>query len=205
MAEIEYQQQIIRAIKTNNSLVLNKLYTDNFKKTEMFVVQNQGSSQQAKDIYQEAFLAMWKNIRAGHFTPENPTAIEGYLYQIAKNKWTDYLRSAAFKKNQPLPPHLTLTHEPKTTLDFQEEDRQTTVTQQAFSQLGNACKQLLTDFYFSKKPLREIAKNLNISEASTRNKKYRCIQKLKEIAQAALKNKSFWKPLITSPPKLGTE
>lgn len=191
MVEIEYQQQIIRAIKTNNSLVLNKLYLDNFKKTEMFVVQNQGSSQQAKDIYQEAFIAMWKNIRAGNFTPESPTAIESYLYQIAKNKWTDYLRSAVFKKSQPLPPQVALPSEEKTMAHFQEEDRQVTLTQQAFSQLGNACKQLLTDFYFSKKPLREIAKNLNISEASTRNKKYRCIQKLKEIAQAALKNKSF--------------
>lgn len=55
---------------------------------------------QAKDIYQEAFLAVWQNIKKGAFQPRNESALQGYLFQIAKNKWTDELRSARYKKTQ---------------------------------------------------------------------------------------------------------
>ena len=52
----------------------------------------------------------------------------------------------------------------------------------AFKNLGEACKSLLRKFYFEKKPMNLIAKELALDSASTRNKKYRCMQKLKEIA-----------------------
>ena len=52
---------------------------------------------------------------------------------------------------------------------------------QAFKKLGKECKELLEVFYFEKKSLREIAAQFNIGEASARNKKYRCIQKLRSL------------------------
>ena len=52
----------------------------------------------------------------------------------------------------------------------------------AFKNLGEACKSLLSKFYFEKKSMNVIAKELALDSASTRNKKYRCMQKLREIA-----------------------
>ena len=52
----------------------------------------------------------------------------------------------------------------------------------AFKTLGEACKNLLSKFYFEKKSMNLIAKELGLDSASTRNKKYRCMQKLREIA-----------------------
>ena len=50
---------------------------------------------------------------------------------------------------------------------------------EAFKNLGQPCKQLLTTFYFDKKSLRDIAVELSLDEASVRNKKYRCMEKLR--------------------------
>ena len=43
------------------------------------------------------------------------------------------------------------------------------------------CKSLLKLFYFEKKSMEEISELINITDASARNKKYRCMQKLKTI------------------------
>ena len=66
--------------------------------------------------------------------------------------------------------------------DYMEEDNKLKATMGAFAKLGSECKELLTKFYFEKASLRDIASELSLGEASARNKKYRCIQKLREIA-----------------------
>jgi DNA-directed RNA polymerase specialized sigma24 family protein len=62
------------------------------------------------------------------------------------------------------------------------KDKRLEDVMQAFRDLGDACKSLLSKFYFEKKSMNVIAEELAIDSASTRNKKYRCMQKLKEIA-----------------------
>lgn len=84
-------------IKQNDAATLKELYTANFVKVKRYVLKNSGDEQQAKDVYQEAFVAMWRNIKDDKFTAENETAINGYLFQIAKHKWLDYVRSVRYK------------------------------------------------------------------------------------------------------------
>lgn len=178
------QLQLTNAIKANDEKVLKQLYVSNFHKTQMYILKNNGSMPQAKDTYQEAFIVVWQNIKEGKFTPQNETAIQGYLYQIAKNKWTDYLRSSQYKKTTKLNPLITEADDD----DFlkqeslSEDSKRQQQTTAAFKQLGRECRELLTVFYFNKKSLREIASQYNIAEASARNKKYRCLQKLRQLA-----------------------
>lgn len=177
------QQNIVQAIKSNDEGVLKHLYSKNYYKIEQFVLRNQGSSPQAKDIFQDAFIAMWNNIHAGKFQPKGESAIDGYLYTIAKNKWTDYLRSGHFRKMVPASQEKSLEQTPADEEDRNGQDEpRLKKTMDAFGQLGQDCKTLLTLFYFDKKPLKEIAEKLQIGSASVRNKKYRCMQRLREMA-----------------------
>ncbi len=165
------------------------LYTDNFHKVERYIHQNSGTSEQAKDVYQDAFVAVWQQVKNGNFIPANETAINGYLFQIAKNKWVDYLRSSAYKKTSVLSDNLMVADEEDDFLDrVHQEDNRVKETYAMFKVLGESCKNVLTQFYFYKKSLREIAEELDLDEASARNKKYRCMQKLREMLLK--KNKS---------------
>lgn len=183
---IEKQFQIIEAIKNNNEFVLKKLYQDNFRKVEMHILKNNGTMPHAKDIYQEAFIAVWKNVKDDKFVPQNETAIQGYLYQIAKNKWTDFLRSSNYKKTISIHPLNTVSSEE---MDIESEHSTKTSSillqdaMSAFNDMGDSCKQLLMQFYYHKKSMREIAQTLGIDEASARNKKYRCMQKLRRLVK----------------------
>ena len=183
MTQLAAQWELVSKIKANNELVLKQLYQSNYKKIEDYILKNRGSMPQAKDIYQEAFITVWKNIKEGKFSPHNETALQGYLYQIAKNKWTDELRSSRFKKTNSLESFHQFSEngEENTTSLFEEKEQKIALAEKAFQKIGDECKQLLSQFYFEKKSLRDIAALFNIGEASARNKKYRCIQQLKEL------------------------
>ncbi|MEX0996296.1 MAG: sigma-70 family RNA polymerase sigma factor [Flavobacteriaceae bacterium] len=178
MKNIKIQDGLVLEIQKNNDAVLKKLYQQNYHKTRGFVLKNNGSEIQAKDIYQEAFIAVWQNVKNGTFLPKNETALQGYLYQIAKNKWIDYLRSNQYKKTTQITADINVQTEVLSE-DNKEFDQRLNLIETHFKRLGNECKELLKSFYYEKKSLREIAKIFDINEASARNKKYRCIQQLK--------------------------
>lgn len=178
------QSQLVDAIKTNDTRVLKELYTTNYPKVEALVLKNNGSVAHAKDIYQEAFVVVWTHIKHNKFIPQNDSALQGYLYRICKNKWTDVLRSKSFKDVRPLNTDtLRVVKEDDTYKET--EDKKLKKTMAAFENLGQPCKQLLKTFYFEKKSLKEISEALNIEESTARNKKYRCMQKLRAVVLAS--------------------
>lgn len=180
------QSELVSAIKSNKSDVLKYFYTTNYNKIETLILKNSGTIEHAKDIYQDAFITVWTHVKHNKFTPKNDTALQGYLYKIAKNKWTDVLRSKSFRNSK------SLSYEALTYIKNEDDDDnedteniQLKKAMNAFKNLGQPCKQLLSIFYFDKKSLKDIASELKIEESSARNKKYRCMEKLRALVIAS--------------------
>jgi RNA polymerase sigma factor (sigma-70 family) len=166
------------AFKANDEVTLRTFYEDNYDKTEKYILNNSGTIEHAKDIYQEAFIAVWRNIQLDKFYPENEQSLAGYLYRIAKNKWLDHLRSGHHKKTMPLADSAEdITDE----LSSPEDEKYITDVKKQFGQLGKNCQEILTSFYYRKESLRTIAQKLEWTEATARNNKYRCLQRLREL------------------------
>lgn len=182
---IKNQDKLLEAFKSNNEAVLKSIYQENYAKVQHYILKNSGGEQEAKDIYQEAFLAFWNNVKNDKFKSTGNSSLNGYLYTIAKNKWLDYLRSSNHKKMISTSKLHKLDLE-QVKLEVDEEnhknDQKLEKAMQSFNLLGEACKLLLTKVYFEKKSMKEIAVELELDAASTRNKKYRCMQKLRELA-----------------------
>lgn len=178
------QSELVDAIKANKSEVLKYIYTANYPKVEAMVLKNSGSVEHAKDIFQDTFITVWSHIKQNKFTPLNDSALQGYIYRISKNKWTDILRSKAFKNSKTLDESLNADmNDTETYTD--DEDNKLKITMTAFENLGEPCKKLLKTFYFEKKSLKEISETLHIEENTARNKKYRCMQKLRAVVLAS--------------------
>lgn len=183
---LESQIQLIDAIKRYNSVVLKAFYISNYPKIETLVLRNSGSVAYVKDIYQEAFITVWRHVKNDTFIPQNDTAFEEYLYSIAENKWTDVLKCKSFKNSSSL--NDTLAHlrhdgnDDDSTNDIENKKLETTM--EAFKNLGRPCKKLLTTFDFDKKSLKDTASELNIEETTAHNKKYRCMEKLRAMVIA---------------------
>lgn len=169
----------VEAIRSNDEVALGQLYTTNYAKVEAFILNNNGTEEQAKDIFQEAFIALWRNIQLGRFEPQSESSLDGYLYQIAKNKWMDYLRSGQFTKvvrmDEARIADSTVHTEP------QEEHEYLAAVKKYFGVLGDNCKEVLRRYYYENESLRDIGVRMGWTEATAKNNKYRCIQKLREL------------------------
>lgn len=168
----------INALKANDSHALENLYTENYPKVEQYILANNGDKDQAKDIFQEAFIVCWRALQEDRFSPRNESSPGGYLYKIAKYKWLDYLRSGHYKKVVPMPDDLE-DWEPPTQQTEEEPARLQMMDR--FRTLNDSCRDVLTRFYFKKESMKEIAAALGWTEATARNNKYRCIQQLRTI------------------------
>ncbi|WP_310991663.1 RNA polymerase sigma factor [Aequorivita marina] len=168
-------------IKQNDADTLRELYVINFIKVKHYVLKNNGTEDQAKDVYQEAFIAMWKNVKNDRFSAKSKTAINGYIYQIAKNKWIDYLRSLRYKNTTFINREIEFDESEKEEKELQNKKSQ--FVMESITQLNERCQLLLKLFYFERKPFRRIAEIMKIDEAYARTAKYRCQKQLKKLMQ----------------------
>jgi len=178
------QFPLLDAFLTNKEEPMKEFYISQYPKTKYYILKNGGSLENAKDAFQEAYFACWKKLSTGKFKPKNKTELEAYLFTAAKNKWIDQTRQVAKRKTISIDEkmqHLTA-DDAGQIMEMEAKEEQLSITLTAFENLGQACKDLLTQFYFHKMSMKTIAASLDMEEASVKNKKYRCIQKLKELA-----------------------
>jgi RNA polymerase sigma factor (sigma-70 family) len=178
------QEQLINGICANDAAILRWLYQSQYPKVRKYVLDNNGDEDQAKDLFQEAFVSFWNNVRENKFQPENGSALTGYLYQIAKNKWLDHLRSSQFKKTVVLQADHDREDEPEEN-DWQQFR---TLVAAEIKHLGENCQEILRRFYFAKESMESIAKAFQWTDATARNNKYRCIQRLREKVKSQIKS-----------------
>jgi RNA polymerase sigma factor (sigma-70 family) len=179
---------LIIAFKRNDQKAMQEVYQITFPKVKGYVLKNSGTETQAKDVFQEAFISCWKNIKDDKITGESNVA--GYLFTIAKNKWIDYLRSADYKKTTSAETfsYLKVVVDESDGIDNLEEEQNRKVLHSALAQLGDNCKMLLKLFYFERKSMEEISLQMGIAANSARNQKYRCMEKLRSLSLKIKKN-----------------
>ena len=146
-----------------------------------YILANNGTKEDAEDIFQDAFVVLYKNINTPAFALTS--SLKTYLQSVSKNLWYNVLRQ---KNKYPLVNDST--EIPNTAEKTAEADYK--LAEMAFELLGKKCRQLLIAFYYKKESLSQIARSLSFSsEQVARNQKYRCLRKAKEN-YAHLKNGS---------------
>jgi RNA polymerase sigma factor (sigma-70 family) len=164
-------KEIIEYLRNGKYAKAVKGLYDFFPAVKKHIVNNSGTSEDAKDIFQDALVILYQKMKTGEFILTVP--ISTYLYAVAKNLWLQELRK---RKKLPIAERDTDVAE-----DLIEQEQGFDIASAAFNFLGEKCRQLLILFYFKKKSFREIASLLQFgSEQTAKNQKYRCIQKAKE-------------------------
>ena len=181
--ELIQDEEIIRRLKSANSREVDEtfvyLHRNLFVRISKFVEDNSGAKPDAKDVFQDALVVLYKMARQDKL----PTGvvIEGYLFSICRNLWYKTLnkrkRSVELTEiNQTV----ELSEMPITSM--LSEERKGAIDQ-LFGLIGEDCKRLLLSYYFDQVPLKEIATMLGYaSEQVAKNKKSACMSKLKELA-----------------------
>jgi DNA-directed RNA polymerase specialized sigma24 family protein len=70
--------KVTRRFLEHDRATLKEIYSKNYPSVEAYINQNSGSSDDAKDIFQEAITAAWLNAKEG-ITPQDETSLSGYI------------------------------------------------------------------------------------------------------------------------------
>lgn len=181
----------LKQLQRGESKAIRQLYTVAFSSCANMIVSNNGSEEDARDIFQEALLVFIKKLQTSDFklTAQPKT----YLYAVCRNLWLKQLQKRKKTKStvQIDDPNnmVPLVHvdgvEEKKILETKHE-----LISEILDQLNGDCRELLLSFYFKKMPLKEIAKIMDYSDGFVKVKKKRCMDALKKKVLAAYSTKA---------------
>lgn len=170
----------LEGLRQDNNETLKALYKKFFTVVLKYVLNNNGSEQEAKDVYQESIIVLYQNVRKPGF--ELNCQLQTYIYSIAKRLWLKQIG----KNNHLVKLSDEAGHEEANVSDEVEEHAQREKDfdrmNESLEQLGEPCKSLLTDFYLRRMSMDAIAERFGYTNSdNAKNQKYKCLQRLKKI------------------------
>lgn len=133
-------EEIVDGLRRRDNRVLRYIYKSYFPAIAKLVLSNSGNEDDAKDIFQEALIVVFRNIR------EKPDIELGsnpqtYLYSIARLLWLQHLRNSNRSKRILKENHPYIDFEDPQ--PFNEEDLRYSLYQKAFRQLPEDCQTII--------------------------------------------------------------
>ncbi len=154
---------------------------------QSMVMSNNGTAEDAKDIFQETMIIFYEKVQSDAF--ELSCQIKTFLYSISRRLWLK--RLIQINRMNLRDSHEDLVGVENELEEHQKRDFDFMVMEKAFGELGEPCKALLEAFYLQKKSMAEIANNFGYTNAeNAKNQKYKCLMRLKKIFFTQYKNQS---------------
>ncbi len=172
-------QELLEGLSRAESIAVTKVYDLVLPSVITWVTENNGSEADARDIFQEAMIALYLKLEKEDF--ELTCTLKSFLRVICRNLWLTRLRDMK-NREATVPEGIEDKFEE---YDLIEEITQTDRNRlflKHFNKLSEKCRRLLRMF-FNKIPFAEIAMKLKTSEGYVKKNKFKCKQRLVEAIQ----------------------
>ena len=182
------ERLLLQGMARNDKKAIETIYKDNYNLVQALVINNNGTSEDAKDIFQEAMIVLYEKVQSGTF--ELNCQIKTFVYSVSKRLWLKRL----MQQNRF---SISDGHEESIPVDEEMEEHEKRNTEfimmeRAMGGLGEPCKSLLEAFYLQKKSMQEIALSFGYTNSeNAKNQKYKCLMRLKKLFFSQYKNESL--------------
>lgn len=143
------------------------------------ICSNNGSEQEAKDVYQEAMIAFYERAQQPDFVLT--CKIKTYLYAVCKRLWLKRLNEKKrFLGNfEEADSFIGMEEE---MVDLEEREKTFQLMKKAMEGLGEPCRSIIEEFYIRDLTMEQIRDKFGYTNAdNAKNQKYKCLQRLKKI------------------------
>jgi RNA polymerase sigma factor (sigma-70 family) len=171
--------EFIAGLRAGDDLVLKALYKKYYTIVLKLVVNNSGSYEEAKDVYQETVIVLFECAQKPEFILK--CQLQTFVYSIAKRLWLKQLRRhgqfRSFRETEE-----TELEDVSTELSVHlEKERELKKMASSLDDLGEPCKSILQDFYINRMSMDEISSKFGYTNSdNAKNQKYKCLQRLKK-------------------------
>lgn len=171
--------EIVFGILNNSENAIKRLYVAYFPMVMQLILNNNGTPDDAKDIYQEAIIVLYNKVKKGDF--ELNSKLKTFIYSVCRRLWLKRLSQMnryggdIHDFNDYLPVEEEIE-------EHGERDIQFTKMQSALQMLGEPCKTIIEDFYIHNRSMQEICESFGYTNAdNAKTQKYKCLQRLKKL------------------------
>lgn len=182
-----HQIALLHGLAKQDRKAIETIYKDNFSLIQNLVINNNGSAEDAKDIFQEAMIVLYQKVQSGNF--ELNCQVKTFVYSVCRRLWLKRLMQQSRYS-------LVEAHEEFVLVEDEVEDHDQrnaafSNMERAMNNLGEPCKSLLEAFYLQKKSMQEIAAGFGYTNAdNAKNQKYKCLMRLKKLFFSQQKNET---------------
>ncbi len=160
--------EILERVSRGDENALDYLYKKYYKMMTRIVLNNSGTEDEAKDVFQDALLVFWQKAISGNLVLTSK--ISTYIYSICLNLWRKELDRKSRNSGEMV--------EGVTYQDVERQEK-IKIIHDCINELGEACRKILTYHYFDGLSMQDIAEKLNFANTDTaKTKKYKCKKKL---------------------------
>lgn len=168
---------LIDKLKNEENSSFQLLYKFYFPHISSYIKRNNGTIEDAEDIFQEAILVLLQKVRHPEFVLTS--TLKTYLYAIAKNLWLKRLRDNKFITSN-ISEHNDFGTE-TFTIELQPEKPKEEKVISWLNKITIHCQQLLIALFFHNEPMDKLMikmgwKNKHVAA----NQQYKCIQQVKK-------------------------
>jgi RNA polymerase sigma factor (sigma-70 family) len=186
-AEIS-QKALLQGLARNDRKAVEAIYKENFNMVQALVINNNGTTEDAKDIFQETIIVLFEKIQSGNF--ELNCLVKTFVYSVSRRLWLKRLMQQNRFQVADEQQEIMAVEE-----DMEEHEKRNTefmMMEKAMGGLGEPCKSLLEAFYVERKSMQEIASGFGYTNAdNAKTQKYKCLMRLKKLFFSQYKNGSI--------------
>jgi len=182
------EKELLQGLAVNDKKAVETIYKENYNMVQSLIINNNGSADDAKDIFQEAMIVLYEKVRSGSF--ELNCLIKTYVYSVSKSLWLKRLQQLN-RYSPPIDDLESAVPVDEDMEDHEKRDAEFEMMNKAISSLGEPCKSLLEAYYLQKQNMQVIAANFGYTNAdNAKNQKYKCLMRLKKIFFSHYKNEN---------------
>lgn len=180
------ENSLLEGLATRDRRAVETIYKENFNMVQTLIINNNGSADDAKDIFQETMIVLFEKVRSSGF--ELNCQIKTFVYSVARRLWLKRLQ----QQNRYAAPGDSMEAVIPVEDDLDAHDQRNAefeMMEKAINNLGEPCKSLLEAYYLQNRSMQEIAASFGYTNAdNAKNQKYKCLVRLKKIFFTHYKN-----------------
>jgi RNA polymerase sigma factor (sigma-70 family) len=186
VSTIDKEQLLIKGLAQGDKISVETIYRENYLMIQSFILSNNGSVDEARDIFQEAMVVLYEKSRDTTFLLS--CQLKTYLYSVCRRLWLKRLQHLN-KYSTQVESIEDIVPVEEDVEDHEKRNDDFMLMEHAMGKIGEPCKSLLDAYYLQKKSMTEIATNFGYTNSdNAKTQKYKCLVRLKKLFFAQYKN-----------------
>lgn len=176
------ESELLEKLRGPNAIArdraLAEVYRRVYSTIERMITANNGSVEDAEDIFHDALISFYKQVQNGLILT---CALKTYIYSMCRNLWLKRLRKSGRSDNLD-EQHNDIVELDRNPEEFLIVDECASLVSSYLSKMGGDCRKIIVYSYFDQYSAEEIAKLMAYATPQVaRNKKSKCLKKFRDL------------------------